>query len=88
MTQQLQSDATSPDELRDALRRREDELTRLIYSVSHDLKSPLITISGFLEIAESDLNENKKDNLRSDLQRIRSAADRMQIGRASCRERV
>ena len=77
MTNAINSRDTE-DDIKEALRRREEELTRLIYSVSHDLKSPLITICGFLDIAEADLNENKQDNLRADFKRIRSAAERMQ----------
>ena len=53
------------------------ELERFTYTVSHDLKSPLITIGGFIGMIEKDLKKDKFDRVNSDLARIRSAAEKM-----------
>jgi signal transduction histidine kinase len=54
------------------------ELERFTYTVSHDLKSPLITIQGFLAEIERDCGQGRFDRISGDLERIRKAAQRMQ----------
>jgi signal transduction histidine kinase len=53
------------------------ELERFNYTVSHDLKSPLVTIRGFAGLAATDLASGRQDRVRQDLGRIVAAADRM-----------
>ncbi len=69
------------DEERQALVRqleeKNDELKRYTYTVSHDLKSPLITIQGFLGLIEKSAREGKLDRLHSDMARIHGAVEKM-----------
>lgn len=59
------------------LERKNGELERFTYTVSHDLKSPLITIKGFLGLLERDLAAAEQDLIQKDMKRIGEAADRM-----------
>jgi signal transduction histidine kinase len=58
------------------LRQRTDELTRFTYAVSHDLKSPLVTIQTFLGYLERDLG-GEPAAARKDIAFIRTAAQKM-----------
>ncbi|HXQ34239.1 MAG TPA: ATP-binding protein [Anaerolineales bacterium] len=53
------------------------ELERFTYTVSHDLRNPLVTIKGFLGMLQKDLRENRADKIQSDFQRIANASDKM-----------
>jgi signal transduction histidine kinase len=59
------------------LEARNAELERFTYVVSHDLKSPLVTVRGFLSYVERDAKGGRLDRVESDLARIRAATDRM-----------
>ncbi len=56
---------------------RNAELERFTYTVSHDLKSPVITIRGFLGFLEQNALSGNMEKTRSDIERIRQATDKM-----------
>ena len=61
------------------LEQKNAELERFTYTVSHDLKSPLVTIKGFLGMLKKDLKENNHNHIQKDFERIAEAADKMGI---------
>ena len=59
------------------LEERTAELERFNYTVSHDLKSPLVTIRTFLGFLEQDIRDQQQDKIAEDIEHMRTAADRM-----------
>lgn len=61
----------------DEIRQKNAELERFTYTVSHDLKSPLITIKSFSGSIKRDLASDRHDRIEMDLERIGTAAGKM-----------
>jgi signal transduction histidine kinase len=59
------------------LEEKSAEMERFTYMVSHDLKSPLVTISTFLGFLEDDLRVGDTGRIDKDMQFMRTAADKM-----------
>mgnify|MGYP005850059361 CR=1 FL=1 len=59
------------------LRQRNEEMERFVYTISHDLKSPLVTIQAFLKYLEQDLQSRDHVRVRRDMDYIGNAAARM-----------
>jgi PAS domain S-box-containing protein len=57
---------------------RNAEMERFTYTVSHDLKSPLITIRGFLGLLEQDVLRGNVECMQTDITYIHTAAATMQ----------
>jgi PAS domain S-box-containing protein len=57
---------------------RNAEMERFTYTVSHDLKSPLITIRGFLGLLEQDAIRGNVECMQTDIAYIHTAAATMQ----------
>jgi signal transduction histidine kinase len=60
------------------LEARSAEMERFTYTVSHDLKSPLITIQGFLGLLEKDAMAGNLERMQTDITYVQTAATTMQ----------
>jgi len=60
------------------LESKNTELENFTYTVSHDLKSPIVTISGFLGFLESDIQKGNYDKTPKTISRIREATRKME----------
>lgn len=59
------------------LERRNAELQQFVYTVSHDLKSPLVTMRGFLGILKSGYSAGQDNVVKDSIRRIEKATSHM-----------
>jgi light-regulated signal transduction histidine kinase (bacteriophytochrome) len=78
---ELSEHKQTQEKLKDLVRELEAknaELERFTYSVSHDLKSPIVTIGGFLGFLEKDILNRNYERTQHTLLRIREATKKME----------
>ncbi len=59
------------------LAKKNEEMEAFTYSVSHDLKSPLITVMGFINFIKEYIEKKKYDDIPAYVDRIHNAAKKM-----------
>ena len=71
--QRIRAQSTKLDKLVQELEAKNTELERFTYTVSHDLKTPLVTIEGFLGMIEKDVHTGQLERVPKDAEFIRHA---------------
>ncbi len=74
---QLQQEITEREEVSIELENKNAELEQFAYTASHDLKTPLVTIKGFLGLLDRDLAANDLARAAQDMEKVNQAADTM-----------
>ncbi len=62
----------------DEVRQKNIEMEQFVYTVSHDLKTPLVTSSSFISFLKEDLQEKNYDSVFDSMDRLEKAHHRMQ----------
>ncbi|MCP4286717.1 MAG: PAS domain-containing protein, partial [Gammaproteobacteria bacterium] len=65
------------ERLIEELEAKNADLERFVYTISHELKSPLVTISGFAGLLGNDVKERDSDKVEHDIQQIIASVDTM-----------
>ena len=71
-------DVTERKLAEEALRQKNAEVERFTYTISHDMKSPLVTIKTFIGYLEQDLAGGDRNRQKQDLDFIVGAAEKME----------
>jgi signal transduction histidine kinase len=54
------------------------ELQHILYTAFHDLRSPLVTIKGFLGMLKQDLQTERRDRIQVDMEYLEASTDKME----------
>ncbi|MEM7622494.1 MAG: PAS domain-containing protein [Planctomycetota bacterium] len=73
----ISTDVTDLRRMELALEEKKRDLERFVYTASHDLKSPLVSIIGFMNYMIEDMEAGDTSQLGDYASRVRAAADRM-----------
>lgn len=71
-------DITELKQAEETLKQKNQELEQFVYSVSHDLKSPLITVKTYAGMLRQDLLNDDQQQINKGLDYIDKAADKME----------
>ena len=77
-TQRLEEQNEDLQDVRRMLEAKNAEMEHFTYTVSHDLKSPMFTIQGFLGFLEKDLESGNMERIHRDVSQIRGAISKLQ----------
>jgi len=77
ISERVKNEAIIKDQIEELVRINQ-ELDQFTYVVSHDLRSPLVTIKGSLGFLEEDIQNGNMALIHEGLERVGSAADKMQ----------
>lgn len=77
MADELEENVDQKQRFIDQLEKKNMELEQFSYSISHELKSPLVTMSGFVGLLEKDLAEDNRERIENDMNRILNAINLM-----------
>lgn len=72
-----QQAATEREAMRSELRAKDADLERFTYAVSHDLKSPMTAIYGFLRVLQRDIETGNSERIDRHIAIIQQQVDRM-----------
>ncbi|MDP2875187.1 MAG: PAS domain S-box protein, partial [Holophaga sp.] len=70
-------DITERKHREEELKQKNAEMERFTYMISHDLKSPLVTVRTFLGYLEQDLEQGRAERVAKDMDFIRNATGKM-----------
>lgn len=70
-------DITERKRTEEALQQKNQEMKQFVSIVSHDLKSPLVTVKAFADMLRQDLLNGEQQQINEDLDYIDKAADKM-----------
>lgn len=63
--------------INEELQQKNDEIQQFVYTVSHDLKSPLVTCKGFIGVMKEDAEDERWDEMLDSVSRLDRATDRL-----------